>query len=1102
MVRTQTKPVYEDTEAEAGTTAEVAAPTFQNAAGETVAAPEGVTFAATEDTPADVTVNEDGSLSVPVSADAQPGDKITVPVRVSHPGGLDEVVQATVTVAGEAVEAPAWADTETPADEPVTIPNTGGPVPDGSTVEVVGGDANGTATLNPDNGEIEFTPSPDAKPGDTVTVQVKDKDGEVIDEITVTIGEPTTPPMTNEEQYQPKYDAIDAPRGEETIAPAPKEENNQDFPEGTKYQPGTGIQDWTTVNPDGTVTLNPAADLETGTYNVPVDVVYPDDTKDTVYVPVTVTEQAPAGEMQNVTHQPTYAPVDATQGEESPIEVPTDSRGDGLPDGTKFAKGADAPEWVTINEDGSGTATPGDDVNPGDYTFPVEVTYPDGSAETVYVPVTVKSAEDAPAGEKQNVTHQPTYAPVDATQGEESPIEVPTDARGDGLPEGTKFAKGADAPEWVTINEDGSGTATPDVSIDPGSYTFPVEVTYPDGSIETVYLSVSVTSSDVPADGDDLTYQPVYEATRVTQDETATVPAPTDGKGGTLPADAEYAAGTGAPEWVTVNQDGSITLTPGADVEPSTNNVPVEVTYSDGSAETVFAAVTVESAEETPTTGDNVTYQPGYDASQVKQGETATVPAPQDPNNALPEGTSFDKGEQTPEWVTVGPNGELTLAPGEDVTAGDYQVPVKVTYPDNTSEYIYASVLVQHAKATEVDGDNVTFQPTYPQTDAPVGETTEVDAPKDEGGKELPEGTEYKPGTDAPEWAEVNPDGTLTLTPGDEVKPGSYNVPVEVTYPDKTTETVYVPVTVPGDDTPVNGENVDNQPVYGPVDAPRGDETKVDAPKNEDGSLLPENTEFKAGTDAPEWVEINPDGTGTVKPGADVETGTYNVPVEVTYPDGTTETVYVPVTVTENADKPPFVPGDGDGDEGDTSGSSGGLLGGLLGGGIIGGIIGGILGNEAGSSTPGSSAPGSSTPGSTAPGHQGGNNGGNGGNQGGDTGGNIGGDAGQTGSQQGGQTGDNAGQGTQPGQGVQPGQGAQGGDSTGAQGGQTGQSGQAVAPGASAGSGQTGAASGSASRGGSLAMTGVSGVAITLGAAVMALAVGGALMALRRRRNN
>lgn len=115
-MRTQTKPVYEDTEAEAGTTAEVAAPTFQNAAGETVAAPEGVTFAATEDTPADVTVNEDGSLSVPVSADAQPGDKITVPVRVSHPGGLDEVVQATVTVAGEAVEAPAWADTETPAD--------------------------------------------------------------------------------------------------------------------------------------------------------------------------------------------------------------------------------------------------------------------------------------------------------------------------------------------------------------------------------------------------------------------------------------------------------------------------------------------------------------------------------------------------------------------------------------------------------------------------------------------------------------------------------------------------------------------------------------------------------------------------------------------------------------------------------------------------------------------------------------------------------------------------------------------------------------------------------------------------------------------------
>ena len=55
-----------------------------------------------------------------------------------------------------------------------------------------------------------------------------------------------------------------------------------------------------------------------------------------------------------------------------------------------------------------------------------------------------------------------------------------------------------------------------------------------------------------------------------------------------------------------------------------------------------------------------------------------------------------------------------------------------------------------------------------------------------------------------------------------------------------------------------------------------------------------------------------------------------------------------------------------------------------------------------------------------------------------------------------------------------------------------------------AGEGSTGAASQSTeagSRGGSLAVTGVSGLAITLGASVIALALGGALMALRRRQS-
>ncbi|SQI18977.1 putative Ig domain-containing protein [Corynebacterium jeikeium] len=78
---------------------------------------------------------------------------------------------------------PKWEDTTTTPDKPVEIPNTGGDVPAGTTVEVKGP---GKAKID-ENGKITVTPDKDAKPGDKVVVVVKDKDGKVIDEVTVTV---------------------------------------------------------------------------------------------------------------------------------------------------------------------------------------------------------------------------------------------------------------------------------------------------------------------------------------------------------------------------------------------------------------------------------------------------------------------------------------------------------------------------------------------------------------------------------------------------------------------------------------------------------------------------------------------------------------------------------------------------------------------------------------------------------------------------------------------------------------------------------------------------------------------------------------------------
>ena len=132
--------------------------------------------------PGKAKIDEDGKLIVDIDKDAKPGDKVVVVVKDKDGNEIDRVV-----VEVEKPDAPDWNDTTTNPGKPVEVPNTGGDVPDGTTVEVEGGDDNGTAKIN-DDGSITFTPGKNAKPGDKIKVVVKDKDGNKIDEFEVTIG--------------------------------------------------------------------------------------------------------------------------------------------------------------------------------------------------------------------------------------------------------------------------------------------------------------------------------------------------------------------------------------------------------------------------------------------------------------------------------------------------------------------------------------------------------------------------------------------------------------------------------------------------------------------------------------------------------------------------------------------------------------------------------------------------------------------------------------------------------------------------------------------------------------------------------------------------
>uniref|UniRef100_UPI001C0EA73C Rib/alpha-like domain-containing protein n=1 Tax=Arcanobacterium phocae TaxID=131112 RepID=UPI001C0EA73C len=617
------EPVFVETPAPAGELTAVDAPTYTSEAGTTNTPASGTpTLAITKaDAKLNATASPDGTITITPDAELAPGNypvEVTVTYKdqttdtatfnVTVPGPGVTVTYDFTTIPAEAtnfadnVRVHQWAKDGTVLNQPISK-DTGSikiqPLAGEETVNFivyVGTFKDGKADVwnRYNEGENKAqTQNVGAKPGEALSFKYDD----------LQINKPTP---KDTELYTPKFTDADAQAGKTTTIAAPTYIDKV----GATVTPTSGTPTLAitkadanlnaTVTPDGTIAIAPEIGLDLKQYPVEVTVTYKDKTTDTAVLNVTVTKP----EMMDVVYTP--GTISVIQGEKGSLsaQVKLHDALVTLPEGTVFAFEKSPHGAITIDPaTGEIKVAPTTGAQLGQYDIPVVATF---NSQVLAIGTAHVSIEPKETTELKSQLWKLSYA--DATVAQLKPASVDLTATLLGkerpLPRAVTFAKGADMPSWVTVDEKtGTITLDPDEYVAAQNYKFTVAVTHLDGEVTTVPVKITVTKADNAPELKSQLWKLSYADTAVQQLKSVSVDltATLFEKERPLPRAVTFAKGTDMPSWITVDpKTGKVTANPDEYVAAQDHTFTVAVTHLDGKVTTVPVKITITKADNAP----------------------------------------------------------------------------------------------------------------------------------------------------------------------------------------------------------------------------------------------------------------------------------------------------------------------------------------------------------------------------------------------------------------------------------------------------------------------------------------------------------------------